>query len=367
MLFLVAVIGSVAWLLRSSYTELARQEKAVASNKSSITQSKGKDATTRPLATITGADATKSDLAYRMDQLRQAIGGNQETEVHLALERLAQFLVMHPESFSEALALFKADPALVSQIHLLSQLSVRFGWSGASQLLSTAALDLAEDSADATVRQLALVALGNFPRNNPEAVALVHLLSRMDDDMLVRHAAISTMAVWLSAEPGMHEQLSADLMDLARTASVREVRSYALQILIAHNPDLPVDVRTTIDQFLQGKPTVADRMMVALSAGTRSGDMRDFALGQMHQAFAEEKTVPNRRSILTEMVHLGNADAIKWLQQLPPANDYLLSLDVKDYLEILQSGVTDDAQIQQLKNQRDRQRGTIVAKQECND
>ncbi|MBI5381890.1 MAG: hypothetical protein HZA31_08320 [Opitutae bacterium] len=307
-------------------------------------------ATVTPVAVQNGREA-----GFLWDALREALASGEPDLLQAALETFSRYLREHPNEKADMLARFKREQALARQIHPLAAGSVRWGLPEARHLLSAAAMDLAQDSRDAQLRLWAVTALGNFPESNSEALALVQWLSRTDSDMQVRHAGLGTMAVWLAGQPDFREQIIQGLIDIIQAPAPREIRADALMILLAHSPQLTAPVTASIDSFLQDKPTAEDRLLVALGVGRKNESARDYALGLLKTAFEEEGRVDMRRNIVTEMVRLGHAQAVPWLERLPAGNP-IVAADIQDYVALLKAGTLPN-ELDALKNQRSQQRG----------
>lgn len=222
-----------------------------------------------------------------------------------------------------------------------------------------AAVQLLETDPVPERRRGALAVLTLSSDVNQDLIGHVSAASRSDSDPHVRTAAVLTLAAWMNGRPALVEPISRDLLETARATPDGEAHILALQAIALLDSGVPEDVLRGMADALRSESDPGVRAITALALGAATGESRAFALRELELAYQRETDLDTRRNLITQMVRVATSEAAPVLERLP-SDDPLTTQDIRDYVEILQSGATDPLEIYRTKSLRDDARGTFV-------
>lgn len=300
-----------------------------------------------PPTTVTAHSPTELEIHAYFDKNRPLLMNDDYNGNRVAFEKLAQRVENSAYEFDQALSLLKSDPEISRKVAVFADAAGKAG-SGAARLVTAVALDLLREENDPDIRHLALAALTKFPASDSATIELVGQVAREDAVDHLRRSAASTLAAWMQERSASRDQLSAQLIQVFYASQDNELRGDAIRSLISNHPELSPSLQKAVADFLATSPTPGNRLLVAAAMGAENPETKTFALEQLRTAYTEESNIDIRRNILLEIVRFGGANAGEWMQQLP-SDSPLLAQDMKDYQQILQTGETDLARIQELK------------------
>ncbi|MDQ6631167.1 MAG: hypothetical protein M3Y82_05350 [Verrucomicrobiota bacterium] len=289
---------------------------------------------------------------FFIEDLKQALKEDNAEDIRDALDKLTQSFKEHPGNQGELFSALNNEDNFSQVIARLLEISSTQPNRAGARLLTGLAADLALHDPLPERRQAGLVALSKVPEPSPDLLQNVVRSSREDQSNEVRLSAIATLAVWMHRQPDLVEKVTSELLQTIHLSTNNQVRASAIQTIVAQKRALTEKVVEVINEFLIKEPGTQNRLLVARAVGGETPQARSFSLGQLQQAYQQETDIKVKQNVLTEIVRIGQSDAMDILEKIPSDNP-LLAQDTKEYLEILQAGVTDPNKVFSEKSQRD--------------
>ncbi len=244
---------------------------------------------------------------------------------------------------------------------LLQNLAARLQTEGGNpeknKIIMQQALQLVNYDTVLERREAALGILGKALEISPDLLASVTQISRSDANNDVRIRAVAALQSWMTQHPELREQLTEQLVQTFNFSDDSSVRVHVMQTLAAQNQDAPEKVLPVLKSFLGHEPDLPKRLLLATATRDASPEIKDFALSELEAAYAHEKDVTTKRNLISQMVSTGGNNSTHVLQRLSE-NEPLLALEIKDYVEILESGVKEPNEIFGEKMKRDVRRAS---------
>ncbi len=288
-----------------------------------------------------------------LDRLKTAWRQDDIDSVQALLAKLTQDLAEHPKHLGEILQRLKTetDPEFLAYLMKI----IEGGNALGDRAVTETALEMAQNETGALAgRHAGLLLLEKVPEIAPEVAEKVNRISREANDILVRTSAMATMTSWITAHPKMAAGLAVELLKTVNASNNLEIRANGLLFVAMHIADLPEKFITTMPDYLRDSSHYL-RATAADALGKAPDTMKNFVLPHLEQAFVSETDLTAQRAILAALVRTGKADAGEILQNLPP------TADVKEYLAILERGMTDPNEIIQEKTKLDSEKERPLA------
>lgn len=214
---------------------------------------------------------------------------------------------------------------------------------------------LSDDTLDR--RQASLTTLAAVSEITPDLLQAVARVSREDASSEIKTGALKTMTTWMGQHPDLFPQIVDELLTTMKISVEPEIRTQAIEAIADLNRSLPTNILDQVEAYLKTAPRPQDRALAARALASANGESRAWAISALQEAYVQEQDLNTRRSIMTQIVRAATTQSPEILKQLP-TGEPLLAQDATDYLEILQSGVTDPEAIRNEKTNRDTRRGT---------
>jgi hypothetical protein len=275
-----------------------------------------------------------------LDNLWMAMQEGHEAEMPDALKRVTDYLETHPEAISEALALLKSETD-DGKISLLIPVLAECQNVEGHKLIKEAALELMEDALSSR-RQMGLSLLAKTTPIESQLVQRILAVAQQDADNQIRIAAIDLLGLWLTQNPGQQDELGATLLQSLGTSNDEAVSGRVLQILAQQNVEPSEAILKVAAQFLNAA-SADNRIAAVMMLGQATGEMKNFAVEHLENAYGQEANVEVQKNILTQMVRIGSEEAPEILQRLSQNENSPLTADIEDYLQIIAEGKTASA------------------------
>ena len=232
------------------------------------------------------------------------------------------------------------------------------------------AMKPAEEGAAAKVRTLATTHDEVALRQSVESLAALDGVSSSDVRLVGevaragavesgRVAAVVVLQQWLQ-RPDVQADATRELIGIAKASGEVLVRGMAIQAVALENPAPSDEMVRALSDFVVRDSAAANRALAALALGHVKGPLAGNALYALANAYGRESDLATKRSILLEIVRVSGERAPTVLASLPPSSEPLIAQDLRDYTEIIASGVKDANEIYDVKQLRDVERNTVI-------
>lgn len=217
-------------------------------------------------------------------------------------------------------------------------------------------LATAEDEVALRQSVQALAALDDVSASD---VRLVGQVARTGGAESGRVAAVVVLQQWLQ-RPDVQTDATHELIGIAKASGEVLVRGMAIQAVALQNPVPSNEMVSALSQFVVGDGAAANRALAALALGHVKGPLAGNALYALVNAYGRESDLATKRSILLEVVRVSGERAPTVLAGLPATSEPLIAQDIRDYVEIIASGVKNADDIYDVKQLRDVERNTVI-------
>lgn len=300
-----------------------------------------------------------ADKSSYLDRHRASLASEDWDEAEEAFRNLVRHIEEHPENFAEIAFALRSDPDLIRNLDVFAAAPLAaFAAAPAfeaefelkAKLLTGPALVLATEHEDPEIRAIGLSVLGRFPVEDAAVVELAARTAREGTRSEIE-SGVAALASWVYQDSPLREQIADELARTTATLDCEELWPRAVQSIVLAHGNIPDPLATALTDYLDGDPSSHRHSLVARTLRDAGEAYVPFAVELFGIAFLEESDAVAQRMILRELMETGEADTVAWAQEVS-LKDETLTPATREYMELIQSGVTDFEEIQNLTSRR---------------